>query len=290
MKYKIIPVDMQDIEIAADSAEDAICAFATVMDTDMNRYFRAVTEEEYQKIVEEKSDAAAHARFVTAFMRDELVSTFDVPEGDADALAETTYELYKQGNGRTEYQCIEEAHDEYRERNEDVEDSDDDEIGDEEVSRDENGGFTLIDDELAYKIGNRFVSIQETSEGYDYTVYDANYREIDGGQIDDFGKDIYTALDQIAADYNCTGDREKVDYEELQEKTEKVWKEEQIKTFLLWARNDDTEPMLVGVADSMAKAVLMQGKSEEYFEDTLEYDIQPFKKNTVTINNVDYAF
>lgn len=61
------------------------------------------------------------------------------------------------------------------------------------------------------------------------------------------------------------------------------------KIYLIWLMTDDTEPMLVGVADTMAKAVLMQNKLEETF-DTCEYDIQEFNRNTVTIDDVDYTF
>lgn len=59
--------------------------------------------------------------------------------------------------------------------------------------------------------------------------------------------------------------------------------------YLIWLWNDDIDPILVGVADTMAKAVLMQSKLEETF-DTCEYDIQEFKRNTVTIDDVDYTF
>ncbi len=60
--------------------------------------------------------------------------------------------------------------------------------------------------------------------------------------------------------------------------------------YLIQSKNDDTEPMLVGVAESMAKAVLMQEKLMSVFEDAFEYDIVPFKLNNVTIDDVDYSF
>lgn len=58
---------------------------------------------------------------------------------------------------------------------------------------------------------------------------------------------------------------------------------------LIWLMTDDIGPILVGVADTMAKAVLMRSKLEETF-DTCEYEIQEFKRNTVTIDDVDYTF
>ena len=38
--------------------------------------------------------------------------------------------------------------------------------------------------ELAFQLADRYISIQEVSEGYDYTIYDMNYRELDGGVYD----------------------------------------------------------------------------------------------------------
>lgn len=38
--------------------------------------------------------------------------------------------------------------------------------------------------ELAFQLADRYIRIQETGEGYDYTIYDMNYRELDGGVYD----------------------------------------------------------------------------------------------------------
>lgn len=64
-----------------------------------------------------------------------------------------------------------------------------------------------------------------------------------------------------------------------------------MKVYLIQLMSDDVEPMLVGVADTMAKAVLMQAKLQETdgFE-YCNYDIQEFERNTVTIDDVDYTF
>lgn len=42
MKYKIVPINETAMTLEADSAEDAIVAFATRMDLDMNIYFKAI--------------------------------------------------------------------------------------------------------------------------------------------------------------------------------------------------------------------------------------------------------
>lgn len=111
MKYYIVP-KMQELEIRGKSKEDAICNFATTMDSDVNVYFDVLSEEEYKEYLEEHSDAAAHTRFVKEFMKNELIEQFDVPKEDAQNVAETAYAIYCQGNGQTEYECIEEAYEE----------------------------------------------------------------------------------------------------------------------------------------------------------------------------------
>ena len=54
--------------------------------------------------------------------------------------------------------------------------------------------------ELAFQLADRYISIQEVSEGYDYTIYDMNYRELDGGVYDNPDITIRQALDEIVAD------------------------------------------------------------------------------------------
>lgn len=49
--------------------------------------------------------------------------------------------------------------------------------------------------ELAFQLADRYISIQEVSEGYDYTIYDMNYRELDGGVYDNPSLTIRQALD-----------------------------------------------------------------------------------------------
>lgn len=48
--------------------------------------------------------------------------------------------------------------------------------------------------ELAFKIADRIISIQECDDGYDYSIMDEHYREIDGGVYDDPAVDINFVL------------------------------------------------------------------------------------------------
>ena len=54
--------------------------------------------------------------------------------------------------------------------------------------------------ELAVAIADRYISIHEVDDGYDYTIYDRNYKELDGGVYDNPDISIREALNEIVAD------------------------------------------------------------------------------------------
>lgn len=60
---------------------------------------------EIELTAEELEDA--HAEFVTDFMRMTLETDFGVSLEDSQELAEQAYDRYCEGNGETEYECIE---------------------------------------------------------------------------------------------------------------------------------------------------------------------------------------
>ena len=87
--------------------------------------------------------------------------------------------------------------------------------------------------ELAFRLADRYISIQEATEGYDYTIYDMNYRELDGGVYDNPDITIRQALDEIVTDLKEPTHRSSlegsirtddelipIDYDELTEKAE----------------------------------------------------------------------
>ena len=57
--------------------------------------------------------------------------------------------------------------------------------------------------ELAFQIADRYISIQETEGGYDYSIMGLDYKEIDGGVYDNPGIGIKEALNEIVEDLNC---------------------------------------------------------------------------------------
>lgn len=114
-KYYIIPNGKDIIaEIDAPDAEGAMNDFAISMDTDINAYFKAVTEQEYDEW-RRKQDSEAHERHVTAFMTSVAANDFGYNEEDAACIGVKAYLIYCEGNGQTEYECVEQAVEEYEE-------------------------------------------------------------------------------------------------------------------------------------------------------------------------------
>ena len=90
-----------------------------------------------------------------------------------------------------------------------------------------------VETQLAFRLADRYISIQEVTEGYDYTIYDMKYRELDGGVYDNLDITIRQALDEIVTDLKEPMHRSElegnihtydelipIDYDELIEKAE----------------------------------------------------------------------
>lgn len=79
-------------------------------------------------------------------------------------------------------------------------------------------------EQMAFSINDKFVSIQTCDDGYDYSIFDANYKLLDGGVYDNPDISIHAALKDILEDIGVTerDERIPVDYEELIEKGEDV--------------------------------------------------------------------
>ncbi len=74
---------------------------------------------------------------------------------------------------------------------------------------------------LAYQTEKGYFSIQTVSEGYDYTIYNRDFQEIDGGVYDDPDISIHEVMETILRDEMISPAGCKVmDYEEFQEKAE----------------------------------------------------------------------
>lgn len=131
-KYLIIPKDDVAFVVHSGNAEDAMSCFAWAMDSDMNAYFRAVTEEEYEEIKEEKLWEASKKTQVDFYI-EELEDNFDVPEDQIPDVADNAYEIYcnaghyPYSDVETEYDALNKAYDEWCDENEWDEDDDEEE-------------------------------------------------------------------------------------------------------------------------------------------------------------------
>lgn len=79
----------------------------------------------------------------------------------------------------------------------------------------------LHDAEIAYKIGDRYFTIQHTEGGFDYTFYGHDYRELDGGVYENPDLTIEEAIEEILEDEGLAfEDCQVINYEEFMERTE----------------------------------------------------------------------
>ena len=112
--YVIVPkFEYVSEKIKAKSEDDAIINFATVMDTDMNLYFKAIEADKYNDYISQMR-REMHEELVISWMQEVVMEDFDIKDKDkARDLAEWAYDRYCDGNGETEYECVEWAYDQY---------------------------------------------------------------------------------------------------------------------------------------------------------------------------------
>lgn len=68
----------------------------------------------------------------------------------------------------------------------------------------------FMESELAFSIADRYIYIQDATEGYDYTIYDSDFTELDGGVYDNPEISIYEALDEIVEDLKMQPDTDRI--------------------------------------------------------------------------------
>ena len=109
------------------------------------------------------------------------------------------------------------------------------------------------EEELAYSIGEKYFSIQTSKEGYDYTFYDEDYLDLDGGIYENLDISITEAAKKILVDEGYSLEKaQKIDYEELMEHVDAAADEE-----MEWIAGMEME----WIAE-MQEIVLMEKKGE----------------------------
>ena len=89
------------------------------------------------------------------------------------------------------------------------------------------------DTEIAYRLesAGKYFAIQTVSDGYDYTFYDNQFRELDGGVYDNPDVTLAEAMEDILGDEGLSvADCKVMDFEELQEKANEAEQEKNRKS------------------------------------------------------------
>ena len=91
----------------------------------------------------------------------------------------------------------------------------------------------MHDVQIAYQVGEKYFAIQTAEDGYDYTFYDKDYLELDGGVYDDPTISILEAMENILEEEGFSiEDASVMDYEALELQTEYAEKEHIVQTLL----------------------------------------------------------
>ena len=120
------------------------------------------------------------------------------------------------------------------------------------------------DSEIAYQTGKGYFSIRTVSDGYDYTIYGKDFREIDGGVYDNPDITIGEAMEAILSDEGIQVALCKVmNYEELQEKAEAAAQEDIQK-----AQAEEKEKLSL-ISDRTEPEPALNGQSRAGIEETV---------------------
>ena len=83
---------------------------------------------------------------------------------------------------------------------------------------------SFMDEQMAWKVGkDHYLILQTCDDGWDYTLYDKSFKEIDGGQLDMPELSMQEARSEILKDFQLEKrDLMVVDYDEIVERAEAV--------------------------------------------------------------------
>ena len=139
-------------------------------------------------------------------------------------------------------------------------------------------------EQMAFSIKDKFVSIQTCTEGYDYSVFDTDYKLIDGGVYDNPNISIHAALKDVLEDFGLSEQDERipVDYEELMEKTEAVEREQLNERIRAEALEADSV-----VADFKAKTEELFNGINGQTQDDIEQTVWAYMQSKIDEYEID---
>lgn len=136
-------------------------------------------------------------------------------------------------------------------------------------------------EQMAFSINDKFVSIQTCDDGYDYSIFDTNYKLLDGGVYDNPNISIHAALKDILEDIGITewDNCIPVDYAELIEKGEAVEQAEIVARYIVLDFKAKTNEMFHNIEGKTPEDVeqivyaYIKSKIEEYEIDVDVIDV-----------------
>lgn len=139
-------------------------------------------------------------------------------------------------------------------------------------------------EQMAFSIKDKFVSIQTCTEGYDYSVFDADYKLIDGGVYDNPDISIHAALKDVLEDFGLSEQDKRilVEYEELMEKTEAVEREQLSKRIRAEVPEADSV-----VADFKAKTEELFNGINGQTQDDIEQTVWAYLQSKIDEYEID---
>ena len=139
-------------------------------------------------------------------------------------------------------------------------------------------------EQMAFSIKDKFVSIQTCTEGYDYSVFDTDYRLIDGGVYDNPDISIHAALKDVLEDFGLSEQDKRipVEYEELMEKTEAVEREQLSKRIRAEVPEADSV-----VADFKAKTEELFNGINGQTQDDIEQTVWAYMQSKIDEYEID---
>ena len=141
-------------------------------------------------------------------------------------------------------------------------------------------------EQMAFSIKDKFVSIQTCTEGYDYSVFDADYKLIDGGVYDNPDISIHAALKDVLEDFGLSEQDKRipVEYEELMEKTEAVEREQINKR--IQAEVPEAENSRI-IADFKAKTEELFNRISGQTQDDIEQTVWAYLQSKIDEYGID---
>lgn len=145
------------------------------------------------------------------------------------------------------------------------------------------GALAVQDVELAYELPDAYFHIQTCDDGFDYTLYNKDFTERDGGILETDGdKSVQEAMTELLAEFGCDAVEGKVmDAAELREQADTVAEQQAEDGFLIHHQN--YQSAYKGQVGPSETPVTVRGRLEEQRPNT--FIGRPFGVSDVMVSH-----